>query len=289
MKKIKALISTIMCILMVFLSSVVSFAANTESANYKFLLEYGYEAGYLDNLTDTMIDKMAETIKKVSDSEFVNDYDWLLFVGIPEEFINNLAESSLAKIRAAIGDNKISGVDYSTDQETNDNDVIVKKLSFQLVDNTDSTVIGEIICAYWEWKINKPLIREEDYISVEWNKDVLCYESDSFYAEDYRRNNVSDNWSVSDKYTTLASLSLNELGHWTEIYGTKKQVGGFMIFSLSPTEPINSEYSYDRNIDIEYTHETNTTFTIVLFIIIVFIILSAICIIIKLRKRKRSK
>ena len=64
MKKFKVLISIIMCILIVFLSSVVSFAANTENANYKLLLEHGYEEDYLDNLTDTMIDKMAETIKK---------------------------------------------------------------------------------------------------------------------------------------------------------------------------------------------------------------------------------
>lgn len=287
MKKIKVLISVIMGILIIFLSSVVSFAANAESANYKFLIEYGYEADYLDNLTDTMIDKMAETIKKVGDPEFVNDYDWLLSVGMPEEFINNLTESSLARIRAAIGDNKILGVDYSTEAETNDNDVIVKKLSFQLVDNSDSTVIGEIICAYWEWEINKPLIREEDYISVEWNKDVLCYDSDSFYAEDYRRNNVGDKWVVSDRYTTLARLSLNELGHWTEIYGIKKQVGGFMIFSLTTTEPIDSVYSYDRNIYIEYTHETEKTVIIVSFIIFVFLILTAVCIIIKMRKRKK--
>ena len=287
MKKIKALISIIMCILIVLLSSVVSFAVDTESANYKLLLEHGYEEDYLDNLTDTMIDKMAETIKKASDPEFVNDYEWLLSVGIPEEFINNLAESSLARIRATIGDNKILGVDYSTEAETNNNDVIVKKLSFQLIDNADSSVIGEIACVYWEWAINKPLIKEEDYISAEWNKDVFRYDPDSFYAEDYRRNNVGDKWIVSDRYTTLARLSFNGLGHWTKIYGTKKQVGGFMIFSLVPTEPIDSEYSYDRNIYIEYTHETEKTFIIILFVIFVFLILTVVCIIIKIRKRKK--
>lgn len=287
MKKIKALISIIMCILIVFLSSVVSFAANTESANYKLLLEHGYEEDYLDNFTDTMIDKMAETIKKAGDPEF-NDYEWLLSIGIPEEFINNLAESSLARIRSTIGDNKISGVDYSAEAETNNNDVIVKKLSFQLIDDADSSVIGENVCVYWEWAINKPLIREEDYISAKWNKDVFCYDSDSFYAEDYRRNNVGDKWIVSDRYTTLARSSVDSLGHWTKNYGTKKQVGGFMVFSLSPTEPIDTGVSYDRNIDIEYSHETNTTFTIVVFITFVFLILSVICIIIKLKKRKKK-
>ncbi len=288
MKKIKALISIIMCILIVFLSSVVSFAANTESANYKLLLEHGYEEDYLDNFTDTMIDKMAETIKKASNPEFVNDYEWLLSIGIPEEFINNLAESSLTRIRSTIGDNKISGVDYSAEAETNNTDVIVKKLSFQLIDNADSSVIGENVCVYWEWAINKPLIREEDYISVKWNKDIFCYDSDSFYAEDYRRNNVGDKWIVSDHYTTLARSSVDRLGHGAKNYGTKKQVGGFMVFSLSPTEPIDTGVSYDRNIDIEYSHETKTTFTIVVFIIFVFLILSVICIIIKLKKRKKK-
>ncbi len=287
MKKLKALTGIIICILIIFSSSAITYAVNEESDNYKLLLEYGYTEDYINNLTDTMIDKMAEAIKEVSDPEYINDYDWLISVGVPEEFISNLAESSLRKIRTYLSNGKISSLDYSTGNEANNSDVIVKKLSVQLTDKTDSSVKSEVVCAYWEWAINTPLIREEDYISVKWNKDVFCYDSDSFYAEDYRKNNINDKWSVSDSYTTLASASLNSLGHWAKIFGAKKQVGGFMIFSLIPTEPIDSTADYDRDINIEYIHETKTTLTIALFIVFILLAISVVWIITEIRKRRK--
>lgn len=288
MKKLKALTSIIICILIVFSSAAVSYAVNTESESYKSLLEHGFTEDYINTLTDSMIDKMAETIKEKSNSEFVNDYDWLISIGLPEEFINNLSDSSLKKIRTALGDCKISDIDYSTEAETNNSDVIIKKLSVQLTDKNDCSVAGETVCVYWEWTINKPLIRGEDYISAKWNKDIFCYNPDSFYAEDYKRNDLSDNWTVSDSYSTLARSSLNSLGHWTKIFGTKKQAGGFMIFSLNPTHPIDSETDYDRDVAIVYTHETKTTLTAALCIVFLLLVLSSVWIITEIRKRKKQ-
>ncbi len=287
MKKLKSITGIIICILISFSLSTTTYAVNAENDNYKLLLEHGYEEDYINNLTDTMIAKMAETITERSDTKYRNDYDLLISKGIPMEFINNLTESSLKKIRTALGDNEIAHLDYNTGNEKNNADVTVKKLSIQLIDNENGHVKGEVVCAYWEWKINTPLIREEDYISAKWNQEVYCYDSDSFYAEDYRRNNERGNWNTSDSYNTLASVTLNSLGHWAKIYGVKKQVGGFMIFNLVPTQPIDSATDYDRDIDIEYTHETKTTSTISMFIIFILLVLSAIWIITEIKKRRR--
>ena len=287
MKKLKALTGMIICILIIFSLSATIYAVNEESDDYKLLLEQGYEEDYINNLTDTMIAKMAETIRETSDPEYINDYDLLISKGIPAEFINSLTESSLKKLRTALGDNEIAHLDYSTGNEKNNTDVTVKKLSVQLIDNKNSYVKGEVVCAYWEWKINTPLIREEDYISAKWNQEVYCYDSDSFYAEDYRRNNVLDSWKTSDSYDTLASVTLNSLGHWAKTYGVKKQIGGFMIFSLVPTQPVDCATDYDRDIDIEYTHETKTTSTISMFIVFILLVLSAIWIITEIKKRRR--
>ncbi len=287
MKKIKALTVITICLLVIFQSTTMTYAVNTKSDNYKLLLEYGYEENYINNLTDTIIDKMAETIRETGDPQYINDYDWLVSVGVPEEFISNLAESSLRKIRTYLSDGKISSLDYSTVNETNNSDVVVKKLSVQLTDKTDSSVKSEVVCAYWEWAINTPLIREEDYISAKWNKDVFCYDSDSFYAEDYRRNKLNSDWNVSDNYTTLASAAINSLGHWAKTYGAKKQSGGFMIFTLVPTQPIDSTTDYDRDITIEYTHETKTTLTIGLFIVFILLAIAAVWVITEIRKRKK--
>jgi len=289
MKTLKALTSIIICIIIVFTSSAVSYAVNTESESYKILLEHGFSEDYINNLTDTMIDKMAETIKKESDPEYVSDYDWLVSVGIPEEFISGLTESALKQIKSALGDSKVSTLDYQSESaiSNSNSDLPVKTLSVQLTDKSDKSVVGETVCIYWEWPINKPLIRTEDFITASWNKDTFCYNADSFYAEDYRRNDLNDKWTVSDSYKELSRISLNSLGHWTKLYTTKNQVGGFIIFSLLPTHPINSETDYDRDVDIVYTHETKTTLTVVLCIIFILLILSAVWIITEVRKRRK--
>lgn len=288
MKKLKTLISVTICII-VFTSSAVSYAVNTESESYKILLEHGFSEDYINNLTDTMIDKMAEKIKKESDPEYVSDYDWLISVGIPEEFIDDLPESALKQIKSALGDSRVSTLDYQSESaiSNSNSDLPVKTLSVQLTDKSGKSVVGEAVCIYWEWPINKPLIRSEDFITVSWNKDIFCYNADSFYAEDYRRNDPSDKWTVSDSYTELSRISLNSLGHWTKLYTTKKQVGGFIIFSLLPTHPINSENDYDRDLDIVYNHETKITLTVVLCISFILLVLSAMWIITEVRKHRK--
>ncbi len=289
MKKLTTITTVIICIIIVFTSSAVSYAVNTESESYKTLLEHGLSEDYINNLTDTMIDKMAETIKKESDPEYVSDYDLLVSVGIPEEFISDLTESALKQIKSALGDSKVSTLDYQSESaiSNSNSDLPVKTLSVQLTDKSGKSVVGETVCIYWEWPINKPLIRTEDFITVSWNKDTFCYNADSFYAEDYRRNDLNDKWTVSDSYTELSRISLNSLGHWTKLYTTKNQVGGFIIFSLLPTHPINSETDYDRDVDIVYTHETKITLTVVLCIIFILLVLSAVWIITEIRKRRK--
>lgn len=287
MKKLKTITTVIICIIVLFTSSAVSYAVNTENESYKILLEHGFSEEYINNLTDTMIEKMAETIKKESNPEYVSDYDRLVSVGLPEEFIGNLTESSLKQIKSALGDSKVSALDYQSESATGNSDLPVKTLSIQLTDKRGKSVVGETVCIYWEWPINKPLIRTEDFITASWNKDTFCYNADSFYAEDYRRNDLNDKWTVSDSYKELSRISLNSLGHWTKLYTTKNQVGGFIIFSLLPTHPINSETDYDRDVDIVYNHETKITLTVVLCIIFILLVLSAVWIITEVRKRRK--
>lgn len=287
MKKLKAFIGIIICVFIVFSVSAVSYAVNIESESYKILLEHGFTEDYINSLTDTMIDKMAETIKKESDPEYVNDYDYLLSLGIPEAFIKELTESSLKQIRMTLEGSKVNSLDYESEATVRDSGLPVKTLSLQLTDESGKSVTGETVCVYWEWPVNNPLIRAEDYISASWSKDVFCYDTDTFYAEDYRRNSTDEAWAVSDSYSSLARSSLNSIGHWTKLYTVKKQVGGFMIFSLLPTHPIDSEEDYDRNVDITYTHETKTTLTAALCIVFILLSLSAVWIITEIRKRRK--
>ncbi len=287
MKSFKSTAAIIISVIIMFSTVSTAFCVNTDNENYEILLENGFTEDYLDSLTDAMLNKMATQIKKTSDPEYISDYDFLLSLGIPEDFIKNLSETALNKVKASLNGAEIARLDYKQ-TETAISDITVKKLSVQLIDKNNSTVIGETVCVYWEWPINKPLIRTEDFISASWDKDVLCYNADSFYAEDYRRNSTTESWSVSDSYYNLSRADLDSIGHWTKLYTTKKQVGGFMIFNLVPAQPIDTSTNYDRDVHIEYSHETKTASAAALCIIFILIALSALPIITKIRKNRKK-
>lgn len=290
MKTLKVMLTATLCSLIIFSTLHTTFAINTNSDNYKILTENGYSEDYLNNLTDSMINKMAKKIKEVIEPDDVSDYEYLLSVGIPEEFLKELTETALNKIRAYISNANISAIDCST-QKAASSDALIKKLSLQLTNESKATVIGETVCIYWEHEINKPIIRDEDFVEASWNKDVFCYDADTFYAEDYRRNTTEENWKVSESYHTLAKISLNSIGHWTELHTTKKQVGGFMIFKLLPTRPINAAHDYDRNISVDYSYaaETKDYSTVILCIVFLLLILTALTIIMKIKNKKKKQ
>lgn len=287
MKNLKSTAAIIISVIIMLSTVSTAFCVNTDNENYEILLENGFTEDYLDSLTDTMLNEMATQIKKATDPEYISDYDFLLSLGIPEEFIKNLSETALNRIKISLNGTEISKLDYKQ-AETAISDITVKKLSVQLIDKNDNTVAGETVCVYWEWPVNKPLIRTEDFISASWNKDVFCYSADSFYAEDYRRNSTTESWSVSDSYYTLSRAYLDNIGHWTKLYTTKKQVGGFMIFTLSPTHPISSDSDYDRNTTIDYSYETEDFFTVAVCIVFVLLVLSTLWIVTKIRKSKKK-
>lgn len=289
MKTLKVMLSSLLCALILFSTLTTAFAINTDSNNYKILTENGYDEDFLNGMTDSMINKMAEKIKEASDPDYVGDYEYLLSVGIPESFLKGLAETSLSIIRDYISIGNILTIDCNT-QKAKSSNAVIKKLSLQLADESNTGIIGETVCICWEHELNKPILRDEDFIEVGWNDDFYCYDADTFYAEDYRRNAVEENWKVSKSYNTLAKISLDGIGHWTELYTTKKQVGGFMIFKLLPTHPIDASDNYDRSISVDYSYaaETKDYTTVILCIVFILLILTALTIIMKIKKKKKQ-
>lgn len=289
MKILKVMLISILCALTFFSTFTAVFAVNTNNDNYNFLIENSYDEDFLNNLTDSMINKMAKKIKEVSDPNYLSDYKYLLSVGIPENFLKGLAETSLSIIRDYISDSNVSSIDYITNKAAS-SDAFIKKLSIQLSDENNASVVGEIVCIYWEHEINKPILRDEDFVEVGWNGDVFCYDADTFYAEDYRRNTTEETWKVSKSYKALATISFDRIGHWTELYTIKKQVGGFMIFKLSPTKPIDCNTDYDTNLiaDYSYAAETKDYSTVILCTVFILLILTALTIITRIRKKNRK-
>ena len=288
MKNLKSVTVIFFSAIIIFSAFLSAGATAPEDENRMLLTEYGFPEEYLNTLTDSMLAKMAEQIRETRDPDYMGNYEYLLFIGIPDDFLKGLPETTLNKIREYIRDNNISAVDYSTQKATS-SDAIIKKLSLQLTDENDSTVLNETVCIYWEHEPNKPINRNEDFLTVSWNKDIFCYDADSFYAEDYRRNSIEEHWNVSDRYSALSKISLNSIGHWTKLYTTKKQVGGFMIFRLSPAQPIDSGTDYNSELTADYSYETETHdfTTVIICIAFVLIILTSLAAIMKKKKRKQ--
>lgn len=289
MKSFKAFTTIILCMIIVFSALVPATASQERNDDYDLLLKSGFSKDYLDGLNDEMLRKMAESAIKKSGAEAISDFDYLLSCGYPEELLKTVSDSVLEHIVSLIGNNEVSHVDYKTANSICGEDVVLKRATAQLKNNETDKIAGELICLYWEWPENKPLIREEDYISVMWNKDVFCYKADSFYAEDYWRQNEEDAWAVSDSYTKLAHADMKGIGHWTDLDSFKNQIGGVMIFKLKPTGPIEANKEYNNVLDIYYEHKTQQTEVAVLSSLLFLIILSIVLMISKKRRQRKGK
>lgn len=217
-----------------------------------------------------------------------NNYEYLLSCGYPEDFISKLTETTIDEIVNLHGDNKVVDIICETEYwpDNTENAKVSINSIIAVMQNADGDkVAGESICVYWEWVENKPFVKGEDFISILWNNESLILEDETFYAEDYWKNNKQDEWNVTDSYRRIASLNMNTLGSYTKLKALKKYVGGSMVFNLMANSPIEADSDYNKYFRVEYEHNTYC-FWIILFIVFFAIVLFQIIKIIKTRKKK---
>ncbi len=198
-------------------------------SNYEILLDQGYPQDYLDTLTSGMMQRMVELIG----DGYVADVDIQTSSGGDE--LDNLGVDMLSEYGS------ISNLSYTIALAT-----ICKK---------DSKVISSVaVVLTWEWKENKPAYRGKDFISVNWDTNVFCYEPDSFGSSDYYKTKATDDWSVSNEYNAPQKLAQGGLGFKTDLKMLKKYVGGGAAFVLSPATKILKNGSNKTTIQTEYVH-----------------------------------
>lgn len=207
-----------------------------------------------------------------------NNYSYLLSCGYPEEFLDNLTETTINEIVKLHGDNTVVDVICETEywpDNTKENAKVIIKSVVAVMQNADGDrIAGESICVYWEWVENKPLIKGEDMVSVYWSDESLVLEGDSFYAEDYYKNNADDEWVVSDSHKRLARCSLDSLGHYADFREFENYVGGSMSFNLAANSPISTETDFNKFFLAEYEHHISIWVILLPLIIITVIILT---------------
>ncbi len=237
----------------------------------------------------TLMIVFSTVIPSFAAEEQTTSYDYLLSQGYPEDFLNKLTETSLESIVTAIADNVIDNMDYDTkywckkSSSPEDAEVAIYITTAEIKDNQNGNIIGKNVCIFWEC-LKKTSIIKEDYFKLMWEQDVFCYEPDSFYAEDYFKDNEADNWKVSDSYTVLASAKQNSIGHCSKMKNYKNNAGGFLTFNLLTTAPIEKLSDKDNYLGIEYTQSLSLLKTVI-WITLPLLIIILIILVIVLKKK----
>lgn len=225
MKKILMFVATILLsINMLFLHSMPLFAVEEQMSNYEFLLNQGYPAEHLDNLTESSLQKMVEIIG----DGYISD------VEVQETVLNE----SNGVARASINESSMN----------------LQLVTSAVYEYNTNKINGVLVSATWEWVKNKPAYRGKDGITINWDNNIFSYAEDSFYANDLYKSNVDDDWSVFKEYTKLAIARQGGIGHYANLKALKKYVGGSMLFLLDPCSPMIKGTKYKTTINIEYAH-----------------------------------
>ncbi|MBR5827269.1 MAG: hypothetical protein IKY78_09330 [Clostridia bacterium] len=209
------------------------------------------------------------------------DREKLLDCGYSQEFINSLTDKMCEKIVLSIGDNEVESVKSETDETAVRGNVLIKKITASLKDKQTGRYTGESVCVYWEWKDSKPLIRDDDKITVNWDKDSFVYSENSFYAEDYYKSNQTEMWSASESYSVLSGAKQGSVTHCTGLKKFSKYIGGSMVFNLDIAD---SEIE-SNNGEAYVSYEHIVPFSIIIFPIV---ILGMVIVLIIVIRRKKS-
>lgn len=223
--KTKKIFSFILCIIVLTMFSVPSFASTEEDENdnYNILLEKGLSESFLNNKTDAYLQKMVEMI---------GDND----VGNVETSVGRMSDLGISTLGT-----------ISTDNMT----ILIEAVEIykKNTDEIDNVLVG----VSWEWAKNKPLYTGKDAVSVNWNYNVFTY-SDGFYAQDLYKDNASDDWTIYKEYSSPAEAAQGGIGHWTDLKSSEKYVGGAMLFVLLPASQMYKGSNNSTAISVKYVH-----------------------------------
>ncbi len=200
-----------------------------------------------------------------------SSYGLLKDKGLDERYLEGLSDTILDKLTEKLSDAGISDITYDTDvfpilSEVEDTNFVTINV------RTDK---GRVLCVYWREAVTKSSGTSEHYVHLKWDEDAYAFESDSFYAEDYGKND-----EVSASYTALADIQQGSIGHFS---GTG---AGAMVFSLEAKSPDSEANDY---LEIHYLSEDNSLFIGIGFSVLVIIIVLSLAYIMKMKKKAKMK
>lgn len=200
-------------------------------------------------------------------------YEYLLSCGYSKEFLNSATEELLLNIYNAIGDNEVDDVheevlylnESGVQNPLGNIDANSLKITVEVgaVYRKGTKEVGVVLyCVLWEWAKNKPQIRHEDPVSINWDTNVFC--QGAFYAQDTARNTLSEELICLNDYDTPAQATQGGLGHFNDIAWTYNYnyVGGGIVLLLEPREKMYKYEDVNRDnkktdVYFNFTHNRN--------------------------------
>lgn len=202
--------------------------------------------------------------------------------GFSKEIYNELSVEATKKINELISSDKI---EYIGSEILDFSAVTMHIITIKCADELNNMFSKQIMCLYWEWNDKAPLIKDEDLITITWDKDVLTYSVDSFYAEDYTKKSADELWSTVNVSKKLASSNIYSLGHYADLKKAKNYCGGVMLLSFNPASKDTVSFKNNANIIVTYKHEIRKSIIIIFLLCLCFIALIIASIVIKKRNK----
>lgn len=138
---------------------------------------------------------------------------------------------------------------------------------------TKRSKINEIyVFVDFVWDKNRPIIKGQDGISVNWDGSIFAFKSNSFQVNVYARMNTSSDWNTSYSADRPGQVEQGGLGFAVDLTKTNKAVGTTIIsahyimgnayFTLVPrasmyTATANQENAKMCAINSKYVHQFN--------------------------------
>lgn len=246
MKAFKTAVSIFMVLVLISMTTVCSFAADSP---YQSLLKKGFSADYLDSLSDEMILRIYNAIGDDDIGEITLETVYLTENGDAVQLRGPISESTLS-FTCLMSPICRKGTDIIT-----------------LV----------LVTVSWKWAKGKPTVRRTDSIAVNWDSKLFYLDKEnSFVSQDFLKNEGDSDWTVVNGYGRPAEAVQGGVGYHTRLYSANEGIVGSLLYDyrgggtlilLTPTELMYKGDKYGTSISANYAHNRNLAVGTIGFVI----------------------
>ncbi len=201
-------------------------------------------------------------------AEEISPYNYLLGIGVPSSYLESISGEDINSI---YNDLKGKNCSFNSLETSNEYDTVggvitrgyipskdlnLSIMTVQEMVNNTNIIKNVNVYVSWTWASNKPMIRHEDAISINWDNSLFQFKSNSFKSKDYMDGK-------SKPYNTItvpAIVNQGGLGYHTLLANSSTEfpdLHGFTSFILTCNDTIREGDTRSTSINANYAHDKN--------------------------------